>query len=40
MLKGDLERFGTNATQEGLFLRINNEVKKTWYPTEVASTSA
>ena len=33
--KGDLERFGTNGTQEGLFLLVNNDAKKTWFPTQM-----
>lgn len=33
--KGDLTRFGTNGDQNGLFLLINNELKKYWFPTEV-----
>ncbi len=33
--KGDLERFGTNGTQEGLFLLVNNEIKKEWFPTDL-----
>ncbi|MFC6268607.1 VOC family protein [Frigoriflavimonas asaccharolytica] len=33
--KGDKERFGTNGTQEGLFLLPNYTVKKTWFPTEL-----
>ncbi|WP_375560383.1 VOC family protein [Bernardetia sp. OM2101] len=31
--KGDYERFGTNGTQEGLFLLPNYEIKKEWFPT-------
>ena len=38
--EGNLERFGTNGTQEGLFLLINNNIKKTWFPTEVPTHSA
>ena len=34
--KGDFERFGTNGTQEGLFLLVNNEVKKEWFPTQLS----
>ncbi len=38
--KGDLERFGTNGTQNGLFLLVNNEVKETWFPTELETQSS
>lgn len=38
--KGDLERFGTNGTQNGLFLLVNNELKKTWFPTELETQSS
>lgn len=31
--KGDVERFGTNGDQEGIFLLPNHEVKDTWFPT-------
>lgn len=31
--KGDLERFGTNGSQEGLFLLPNYELKDVWFPT-------
>ena len=33
--KGNLNRFGTNGDNEGLFLLVNHEVKKIWFPTEV-----
>ncbi len=33
--KGDLERFGTNGNQEGLFLLLNNQIKKEWFPTHL-----
>ena len=33
--KGDTLRFGTNGSQEGLFLLPNYEVKEIWYPTEI-----
>lgn len=33
--KGDLERFGTNGTQEGLFLLPNYEIKEIWFPTTI-----
>jgi hypothetical protein len=33
--KGDLDRFGTNGTQDGLFLLVNYKMKDTWFPTEV-----
>jgi len=32
--KGDLKRFGTNGTQEGLFLMPNYEIKDVWFPTK------
>jgi len=38
--KGDCERFGTNGTQNGLFLLVNNEVKKNWFPIELKTESA
>ena len=31
--KGNLKRFGTNGTQEGLFLIPNYEIKTNWFPT-------
>ncbi|MGK0390530.1 MAG: hypothetical protein ACI94Y_003284 [Maribacter sp.] len=34
--KGDPKRFGTNGTQEGLFLLPNYTIKKTWFPTSIA----
>ncbi len=33
--KGDLEYFGTNGTQKGIFLLPNYQVKKTWFPTSM-----
>jgi len=30
--KGDLERFATNGTQEGMFLLPNCEIKDIWFP--------
>jgi len=33
--KGDPKRFGTNGTQEGLFLLPNYEIKEVWFPTSV-----
>ncbi|AWV97050.1 VOC family protein [Arcticibacterium luteifluviistationis] len=33
--KGDIERFGTNGSQEGLFLLPNYDIKETWFPTTV-----
>lgn len=33
--KGDKKRFGTNGSQEGLFLLPNYKLKKTWFPTEL-----
>ncbi|WP_338792127.1 hypothetical protein [Bernardetia sp. MNP-M8] len=38
--KGDLESFGTNGTQEGLFLLPNNEIKKEWFPTDLETESS
>lgn len=38
--KGDLERFGTNGTQEGLFLLVNNELKKDWFPTDLETEAS
>lgn len=38
--KGDLERFGTNGTQDGLFLLVNNEIKKEWFPTTLQTQSS
>ncbi|WP_291720964.1 VOC family protein [Bernardetia sp.] len=38
--KGDFERFGTNGTQEGLFLLVNNEIKKEWFPTQLSTESS
>lgn len=34
--KGDFNRFGTNGSQEGLFLLPNYNIKKTWFPTNLA----
>ena len=31
--KGNKERFGTNGTQQGLFLLPNHRIKKEWFPT-------
>ena len=31
--KGDLQRFGTNGDQEGLFLIPDYSIKKAWFPT-------
>ena len=31
--KGDLNRFATHGSQEGMFLLVNYLVKKTWFPT-------
>ena len=33
--KGDLKRFGTNGSQEGIFLIPNYTVKNSWFPTLV-----
>ena len=32
--KGDIKRFGTNGSQEGLFLLPNHEIKDIWFPTK------
>lgn len=37
--KGDLERFGTNGSQEGLFLLPNYEIKGVWFPTDLRITA-
>jgi catechol 2,3-dioxygenase-like lactoylglutathione lyase family enzyme len=33
--KGDIERFGTNGTQEGIFLLPNYNLKDIWFPTTI-----
>ena len=33
--KGDPERFGTNGSQEGLFLLPNYNIKDIWFPTSI-----
>ena len=33
--KGDLNRFGTNGSAEGIFLIPNYNLKETWFPTEI-----
>lgn len=33
--KGDMDRFGTNGTQEGIFLLPNYQVKNSWFPTSL-----
>lgn len=33
--KGSLDRFGTNGNQNGLFLLVNNAIKKEWFPTTI-----
>lgn len=38
--KGDLKHFGTNGTQEGLFLLPNNEIKKEWFPTNLKTEAS
>ncbi|WP_338764605.1 hypothetical protein WAF17_22225 [Bernardetia sp. ABR2-2B] len=38
--KGDYDRFGTNGTQDGLFLLPNYEVKKEWFPTDTPLESS
>ncbi len=37
---GNTTRFGTNGDENGCFLLVNNEDKKTWYPTDKFSESA
>ncbi|HFA51175.1 MAG TPA: glyoxalase [Bacteroidetes bacterium] len=38
--KGNLKRFATNGTQNGLFLLVNNGLKKNWFPTDLETESA
>jgi len=38
--RGNLERFATNGNQNGLFLLVNNEIKKEWFPTTLFPESA
>jgi hypothetical protein len=38
--KGDKGRFATNGNQEGLFLLVNNENKKNWFPTKLRTESS
>jgi len=38
--KGNYERFACNGTQNGLFLLVNNELKKEWFPTKVKTESS
>jgi catechol 2,3-dioxygenase-like lactoylglutathione lyase family enzyme len=38
--KGDMERFATNGSQEGLFLLVNNLIKKTWFPSSLPTQSS
>lgn len=33
--KGDIERFGTNGSQEGIFLLPNYNLKNIWFPTSI-----
>ena len=33
--KGDIKRFGTNGSQEGMFLLPNYELKEIWFPTYI-----
>lgn len=33
--KGDIERFGTNGSQEGMFLLPNYKLKELWFPTSI-----
>lgn len=37
--KGNYTRFGTNGDLDGIFLMVNTEVKKEWYPTNIATHS-
>lgn len=34
-LKGDFQIFGTNGSQEGLFLLPNYKIKDLWFPTSI-----
>jgi len=36
--KGDLERFGTNGSQEGIFVMANYKLKEIWFPTTLKTT--
>jgi len=38
--KGNLERFGTAGTAEGIFLLVNNVVKEIWFPTTLKTDFA
>jgi len=38
--KGNFERFATNGNDEGLFLLVKNDVKKTWFPTSVPTEAS
>jgi len=38
--KGNTVRFGTNGDEEGLFLLVNNEIKKDWFPTKLPTQSS
>ena len=38
--KGNFVRFGTNGDNEGLFLLVNYEDKKTWFPTDLQTQSS
>ena len=38
--KGNMQRFATNGSQEGLFLLVNNKVKKTWFPSKLRTQSS
>ena len=33
--KGNLQRFGTNGNQEGIFLLPNYKIKEFWFPTAI-----
>ncbi|WP_405211917.1 hypothetical protein [Dokdonia sp. Asnod2-E02] len=33
--KGDIDRFGTNGSQEGIFLLPNYNLKDIWFPTSI-----
>ena len=37
--RGNAKAFGANGTQEGLFLLINYNLKKSWFPTDITPQS-
>lgn len=38
-LRGNFTRFGTNGDNEGLFLMVDHQIKKEWYPTNIPTYS-